>query len=40
MRRELAGQTFAQFLKRPEVAVEEIAPLLRDRLASADADLG
>jgi tRNA uridine 5-carboxymethylaminomethyl modification enzyme len=27
------GQTFAQFLKRPEVSVEEIAPLLRDRLA-------
>jgi tRNA uridine 5-carboxymethylaminomethyl modification enzyme len=27
------GQTFAQFLKRPEVTVEEIAPLLRDRLA-------
>ncbi len=27
------GQTFAQFLKRPEVSVEELAPLLRDRLA-------
>jgi tRNA uridine 5-carboxymethylaminomethyl modification enzyme len=27
------GQTFAQFLKRPEVSVEEIAPALRDRLA-------
>jgi tRNA uridine 5-carboxymethylaminomethyl modification enzyme len=26
------GQTFAQFLKRPEVSVEEIAPVLRDRL--------
>jgi tRNA uridine 5-carboxymethylaminomethyl modification enzyme len=31
-----SGQTFAQLLKRPEVLVEEIAPLLRDRLASAD----
>jgi tRNA uridine 5-carboxymethylaminomethyl modification enzyme len=29
----MSGQTFAQFLKRPEVSVEEIAPLLRDRLA-------
>jgi tRNA uridine 5-carboxymethylaminomethyl modification enzyme len=29
----VSGQTFAQFLKRPEVSVEEIAPLLRDRLA-------
>ena len=29
----VAGQTFAQLLKRPEVAVEEIAPLLRERLA-------
>ncbi len=36
----LSGQTFAQLLKRPEVPVEEIAPLLRDRLASADAALG
>jgi tRNA uridine 5-carboxymethylaminomethyl modification enzyme len=27
------GQTFAQLLKRPEVPVEEIAPLLRNRLA-------
>jgi tRNA uridine 5-carboxymethylaminomethyl modification enzyme len=26
------GQTFAQFMKRPEVSVEEIAPVLRDRL--------
>jgi tRNA uridine 5-carboxymethylaminomethyl modification enzyme len=33
------GQTFAQLLKRPEVPVEEIAPLLRDRLANADAVL-
>jgi tRNA uridine 5-carboxymethylaminomethyl modification enzyme len=29
----VSGQTFAQLLKRPEVGVEEIAPLLRDRLA-------
>jgi tRNA uridine 5-carboxymethylaminomethyl modification enzyme len=29
----VSGQTFAQLLKRPEVAVEELAPLLRDRLA-------
>ncbi len=29
----VSGQTFAQFLKRPEVSVEEIAPVLRDRLA-------
>ncbi|WP_348267586.1 tRNA uridine-5-carboxymethylaminomethyl(34) synthesis enzyme MnmG [Edaphobacter paludis] len=28
----VAGQTFAQLLKRPEVVVEELAPLLRDRL--------
>ena len=31
----VSGQTFAQFLKRPEVSVEEIAPLLRGRLANA-----
>jgi tRNA uridine 5-carboxymethylaminomethyl modification enzyme len=30
----VAGQTFAQLLKRPEVIVEELAPLLRDRLAN------
>jgi tRNA uridine 5-carboxymethylaminomethyl modification enzyme len=30
----VSGQTFAQFLKRPEVSVEEIAPVLRDRLAN------
>jgi tRNA uridine 5-carboxymethylaminomethyl modification enzyme len=29
----VSGQTFAQFLKRPEISVEEIAPVLRDRLA-------
>ena len=33
------GQTFAQLLKRPEVPVEELAPLLRDRLANANAVL-
>jgi tRNA uridine 5-carboxymethylaminomethyl modification enzyme len=32
----VSGQTFAQVLKRPEVSVEEIAPLLRHRLAKAD----
>jgi tRNA uridine 5-carboxymethylaminomethyl modification enzyme len=32
----VSGQTFAQVLKRPEVSVEEIAPLLRHRLANAD----
>jgi tRNA uridine 5-carboxymethylaminomethyl modification enzyme len=32
----VSGQTFAQLLKRPEVSVEEIALLLRDRLANAD----
>jgi tRNA uridine 5-carboxymethylaminomethyl modification enzyme len=31
----VSGQTFAQLLKRPEVPVEEIAPVLRDRLATA-----
>jgi tRNA uridine 5-carboxymethylaminomethyl modification enzyme len=30
------GQTFAQLLKRPEVPVEELAPMLRDRLANGD----
>jgi tRNA uridine 5-carboxymethylaminomethyl modification enzyme len=35
----VSGQTFAQLLKRPEVPVEDLAPLLRDRLASADAVL-
>jgi tRNA uridine 5-carboxymethylaminomethyl modification enzyme len=29
----VSGQTFAQFLKRPEVSVEEIAPMLRERMA-------
>jgi tRNA uridine 5-carboxymethylaminomethyl modification enzyme len=32
----VSGQTFAQVLKRPEVSVDEIAPLLRHRLANAD----
>jgi tRNA uridine 5-carboxymethylaminomethyl modification enzyme len=36
----VSGQTFAQFLKRPEVSVEEIAPVLRERLAGADTALG
>src|SRR6267154_1040542 len=36
----VSGQTFAQFLKRPEVSVEEIAPMLRERLASAGTGLG
>jgi len=35
----LSGQTFAHLLKRPEVSVEELAPLLRDRLANADSTL-
>jgi tRNA uridine 5-carboxymethylaminomethyl modification enzyme len=30
----VAGQTFAQLLKRPEVGVEELAPLLRERIAN------
>jgi tRNA uridine 5-carboxymethylaminomethyl modification enzyme len=29
----VSGQTFAQLLKRPEVPVEELAPVLRERLA-------
>jgi tRNA uridine 5-carboxymethylaminomethyl modification enzyme len=32
----VSGQTFAQFLKRPEVSIEEIAPVLRERLTTAD----
>ena len=35
----VSGQTFAQLLKRPEVPIEELAPVLRDRLESADAVL-
>jgi tRNA uridine 5-carboxymethylaminomethyl modification enzyme len=30
----VAGQTFAQLLKRPEVVVEELAPLLRERMVN------
>jgi len=30
----VAGQTFAQLLKRPEVSIEDVAPVLRERLAS------
>ena len=30
----VSGQTFAQLLKRPEVPVEELAPVLRERLAN------
>lgn len=30
----LTGTTFAQFLKRPEVPIEQLAPLLRDRMAT------
>jgi tRNA uridine 5-carboxymethylaminomethyl modification enzyme len=32
----VSGQTFAQLLKRPEVAVEELAPMLRERFAGED----
>jgi tRNA uridine 5-carboxymethylaminomethyl modification enzyme len=35
----VSGQTFAQLLKRPEVTVEELAPLLRERLAKDGAVL-
>jgi tRNA uridine 5-carboxymethylaminomethyl modification enzyme len=35
----VSGQTFAQLLKRPEVTVEELAPLLRERLANEGAVL-
>jgi tRNA uridine 5-carboxymethylaminomethyl modification enzyme len=35
----VSGQTFAQLLKRPEVPVEELAPLLRERLANEEAVL-
>jgi tRNA uridine 5-carboxymethylaminomethyl modification enzyme len=31
----VTGQTFAQLLKRPEVPIEELAPLLKKRLAEA-----
>jgi tRNA uridine 5-carboxymethylaminomethyl modification enzyme len=35
----VSGQTFAQLLKRPEVPVEEIASVLRERLVGGDAVL-
>jgi tRNA uridine 5-carboxymethylaminomethyl modification enzyme len=35
----VSGQTFAQLLKRPEVPVEELAPVLRERLANEGAVL-
>jgi tRNA uridine 5-carboxymethylaminomethyl modification enzyme len=35
----VTGQTFAQFLKRPEVSIEEIVPVLRDLLPTADSSL-
>jgi tRNA uridine 5-carboxymethylaminomethyl modification enzyme len=35
----VSGQTFAQLLKRPEVPIEELAPVVLDRLESADAVL-
>jgi tRNA uridine 5-carboxymethylaminomethyl modification enzyme len=35
----VSGQTFAQLLKRPEVPVEELAPVLRERLANEGATL-
>ena len=31
----IAGQSFAQLIKRPEVEIEELPPLLRDRLVDA-----
>ncbi len=31
----ISGQTFAQLLKRPEVPIEELAPLLRERFSNA-----
>jgi tRNA uridine 5-carboxymethylaminomethyl modification enzyme len=36
----ISGQTFAQLLKRPEVPIEEIALVLRERLRDADEVLG
>jgi tRNA uridine 5-carboxymethylaminomethyl modification enzyme len=35
----LSGQTFAQLLKRPEVPVEALIPVLKDRIANADTAL-
>ena len=31
----LTGQTFAQLLKRPEVSIEALAPILHNRIANA-----
>ncbi|MBB5318538.1 tRNA uridine-5-carboxymethylaminomethyl(34) synthesis enzyme MnmG [Tunturibacter empetritectus] len=36
----ISGQTFAQLLKRPEVPIEEVAPVLRERLRDAEEVLG
>jgi tRNA uridine 5-carboxymethylaminomethyl modification enzyme len=36
----ISGQTFAQLLKRPEVPIEEVAPVLLERLRGGDAVLG
>ncbi len=35
----LTGQTFAQLLKRPEVSIEALAPILHNRIANADPTL-
>ncbi|MCU1223643.1 MAG: tRNA uridine-5-carboxymethylaminomethyl(34) synthesis enzyme MnmG [Edaphobacter sp.] len=35
----VTGQTFAQLVKRPEILIEELAPLLKSRLAEAGAVL-
>ncbi len=35
----LTGQTIAQFLKRPEVSIETLVPMLRNRIANADPTL-
>ncbi len=35
----LTGQTIAQFLKRPEVSIEALAPVIQNRIASADPTL-
>jgi tRNA uridine 5-carboxymethylaminomethyl modification enzyme len=32
----ITGQTFAQLLKRPEVSIEALAPILQSRIANAD----
>jgi tRNA uridine 5-carboxymethylaminomethyl modification enzyme len=32
----LTGQTIAQFLKRPEVSIESLTPILQNRIANAD----